>query len=331
MMDLLEIKNLETSFVIEDKTVVQVLDKISFSLKKGETLGIVGESGCGKSITALSIMRLLPRPSGIISGGNIFYQGQDLLQLKTSDMYKIRGNKIAMIFQEPMTALNPLHTVGQQLTEVFSLHFPEISFDEATTRSIKLLDKVGIPGASHRMKEYPYQLSGGIRQRVMIAMALACSPDILIADEPTTALDVTIQAQILDLMKSIQKEMGMSIIFITHDLGVIAETCDRIVVMYAGRIVESGSLNDIFNNPRHAYTKGLINSIPRMTDTPKSKLDTIEGVVPSIQEFPSYCRFYNRCKYASAWCQQKTPPMVEVEPGHFSNCLNYKDLHRELD
>ncbi|MCK5884020.1 MAG: ABC transporter ATP-binding protein [Bacteriovoracaceae bacterium] len=322
---LLEVKNLETCFDT-DAGRAQVLDKVSFKIKKGTTVGIVGESGCGKSVTSLSVMRLLPKPAGHITGGEVLYKGKDITKIPAKEMRKIRGNKIAMIFQEPMTALNPLHRVGKQLGEVLELHHPEMSVNERFKICVDMIRSVGIPEPERRMVEFPHQLSGGIRQRVMIAMALLCKPDILIADEPTTALDVTIQAQILKLMKNMQLDLGMAIMFITHDLGVIAELCDEVVVMYAGRVVERGPVREIFKNPKHAYTKGLLSSIPRLETESKTKLEIIEGMVPSIFDFPVGCRFANRCPYAEDKCRAERPELVQVGSEHFSSCIKHSIL-----
>lgn len=315
---LLDIRNLITAFATDDGD-VRAVDDVSFSLKRGETLGLVGESGCGKSVTALSAMRLLPKPSGRILNGEILFDGLDLAKIAPDDMAGIRGKRISMIFQEPMTALNPVHRIRSQLMEVFEQHFPEKSDAEMHAASLDLLDKVGIPEPEQRLGEYPHQISGGMRQRIMIAMALACKPDILIADEPTTALDVTIQAQILALIKSLQQETGMSVIFITHDLGVVAEICDTVVVMYAGRIAEIASVRELFRRPGHPYTRGLMAAIPRLETPRKSILNTIEGVVPGIESFPEGCRFQNRCPYVRSICQQN-PPLVEISSGHFAAC-----------
>lgn len=322
---LLEVKNLETCFDTEAGR-AQVLDKVSFEIKKGTTVGIVGESGCGKSVTSLSVMRLLPKPAGHITGGEVLYKGKDITKIPAKEMRSIRGNKIAMIFQEPMTALNPLHKVGKQLGEVLELHHPEMSDEDRKKACIDMIRAVGIPEPERRMVEFPHQLSGGIRQRVMIAMALLCKPDILIADEPTTALDVTIQAQILKLMKDMQLNLGMAIMFITHDLGVIAELCDEVVVMYAGRVAERGPVKEIFKNPKHAYTKGLLSSIPRLESESKTKLDIIEGMVPSIFDFPEGCRFANRCPYAEDKCSAERPSLVEVGSNHHSSCIKHSIL-----
>ncbi len=323
---LLDVRNLETGFATESGY-VKVLDRVNFSINKGQTVGIVGESGCGKSVTSLSVMRLLPRPAGRIEGGEILFNGIDITKLPVQKMHEIRGNKISMIFQEPMTALNPVQKVGQQLGEVYRLHHPDMTNNDVRKASIEMLSAVGIPDEERRLNEYPHQLSGGIRQRVMIAMALACRPDLLIADEPTTALDVTIQAQILRLMKKMQKDFGMAIMFITHDLGVIAELCDYVVVMYAGKIVEKGTVQEIFKKPRHPYTKGLLESIPRLETTPKTKLPIIEGIVPDLFNLPKGCRFANRCNYASDICQGGHPELEEVMSNHHVACYNKDKVH----
>ncbi len=277
---ILQLNNLVTEFDTDEGR-VRALDDVSFTVNAGETLGIVGESGCGKSVTAQSVMRLLPQPMGQIVSGEILFQGQDLTKLSLEQMRKIRGAKIGMVFQEPMTALNPVHTVGRQLAEVLLLHKTN-NHQEALRQSVEMLDKVGIPSPDIRMGEYPHQLSGGMRQRVVIAIALACQPDLLIADEPTTALDVTIQAQILELIGQLQRDMGMAVMLITHDLGVIAETCKDVVVMYAGKVAEQGSVFDIFDRPSHPYTRGLLGSIPRLDTVPKSLLPIIPGMVPGL-------------------------------------------------
>ncbi len=322
---ILKVKDLVTSFDTEIGR-LKAVNGVSFKVEKGKTLGIVGESGCGKSVTSLSVMRLLPRPSGRIESGEILFNGLDLLKLPPGDMRKIRGNRISMIFQEPMTALNPVHRVEKQLREVFRLHFTDMNKADIDEASIKILTKVGIPAPEQRMRNYPHQLSGGMRQRVMIAMALACGPEILIADEPTTALDVTIQAQILDLMKVLQDESGMSIILITHDLGVIAETCDDVVVMYAGNVVENAPIKDLFKNPRHPYTKGLLMSIPRLDTPVKQKLNTINGVVPDLQDLPGGCRFQNRCPFVKERCWGESPPIEEVAKNHFTACYYWREI-----
>jgi oligopeptide/dipeptide ABC transporter ATP-binding protein len=319
---ILQVNNLVTAFDTESGR-IRAVDDVSFQIKKQQTLGIVGESGCGKSVTALSIMRLLPKPTGIIESGQIMLNTTDIVGLPAEQMHEIRGKRISMIFQEPMTSLNPVHRIGKQLGEVFQLHFPQMGEREIRGQSLQLLQKVGIPEPEQRMAEYPHQISGGMRQRVMIALALACKPDILIADEPTTALDVTIQAQILDLIKKLQNETGMAVIFITHDLGVIAEICEDVVVMYAGKIAETASAIDLFRFPKHPYTQGLLDSIPRLETPRKTKLNVIRGMVPSLYELPSGCRFRNRCPHAMEVCVTEPPPLIRVGEGHFAACYLY--------
>jgi peptide/nickel transport system ATP-binding protein len=304
--DILRLENLVVAFDTEQGP-IHAVDNISFSMKQGSVLGIAGESGCGKSVTALSILRLLPKPVSRIVSGKIWFREKNILALPIEQMQAIRGKKIAMIFQEPMTALNPVHAVGRQLVEIYQLHFPEMPLAAMNTNSVQMLERVGIPDPAQVMKKYPHQLSGGMRQRVMIAMALACEPDILIADEPTTALDVTVQAQILDLIKALQGQTGMSVMLITHDLGVIAENCDQVVVMYAGRIAETANVTDLFKNPLHPYTKGLLTSIPSLAKQPKSILPTIKGGVPSLLNMPTGCRFADRCPLVEEICRQVSP------------------------
>lgn len=323
-MSLLEVNNLQVEFATDEGR-VRAVDGVSFSIEPGQTLGIVGESGCGKSVTALSVMRLLPQPMGEIVGGSVIFRGRELSNLDLEEMRKIRGADIGMVFQEPMTALNPVHTIGRQLTEVLLLH-KDISPDQAIRDGVQLLDHVGIPSPDIRMGEYPHQLSGGMRQRVVIAMALACKPALLIADEPTTALDVTIQAQILELISDLQAEMGMAVMMITHDLGVIAETCDDVVVMYAGRMAEQGTVFDIFDRPTHPYTRGLLDSIPRLETRPKSRLSIIEGMVPSLYDLPSGCRFQNRCPHAAEPCAAAAPVIETVVDGHQVACCRWREL-----
>lgn len=323
-MALLEVDKLIAEFAT-DEGVVRAVDRVSFSVEAGTTLGIVGESGCGKSVTALSIMRLLPQPMGCIAGGAIRFDGRDLAQLSIADMEKVRGRQIGMVFQEPMTALNPVHTVGRQLTEGMLLH-KVCRSDNALRAAAELLDRVGIPSPDVRLGEYPHQLSGGMRQRVVIAMALACRPALLIADEPTTALDVTIQAQILELIKDLQAEMGMAVVMITHDLGVIAETCSKVVVMYAGRVAETGSVFDIFDRPAHPYSRGLLQAIPRLDTEPKSRLGVIEGMVPGLHDLPPGCRFENRCPHSVAECRQLVPAAEKVADGHSVSCSRWRTL-----
>ena len=320
---ILEVRDLVTTFDTDAGRLTAV-DGVSFTVRRGRTLGIVGESGCGKSVTALSIMRLLPQPMGRIAGGKILFDGRDLTTLAPDAMHEVRGGRIGMIFQEPMTALNPVHSIGRQLSEVFLLHRTKDKA-EAWSRSTAMLRKVGIPEPDVRMNEYPHQLSGGMRQRIVIAMALACEPSVVIADEPTTALDVTVQAQILELMQGLQRELGMAIILITHDLGVIAETCNDVVVMYAGRIAEAGPVQDIFSRPSHPYTRGLLDSIPTLDKPRKTRLNVIEGMVPGLKDLPAGCRFQNRCPYRIEICATQ-PPLEEVSPGHETACHRWREL-----
>ena len=323
---LLQVDGLATEFTTEQGQ-ARAVDDVSFELAAGETLGIVGESGCGKSVTALSIMRLLPKPAGRIANGAVVFRGQDLTGLPPEAMHKIRGKRIAMIFQEPMTALNPVYRIGRQLGETLELHHPDMDKAAVRSASLEILAKVGIPAPERRLKEYPHQLSGGMRQRVMIAIALSCQPDILIADEPTTALDVTIQAQILKLMKDLQQETGMAILFITHDLGVIAELCDRVLVMYGGRVVEEAAVEALFAAPRHPYTKGLLEAIPRLDKPAREMLDTIPGMVPSLHDFPPGCRFQNRCGYVEDQCRQQIPLLENINGNHKVRCFRHGVLN----
>jgi peptide/nickel transport system ATP-binding protein len=313
---LLEVRDLVTEFRTDQGT-VRAVDGVSFELPRRGTVGVVGESGCGKSVTALSIMRLVASPPGRIASGQIRYGGKDLLALPEAEMRAIRGNRIAMIFQEPMTSLNPVFTVGDQVGEAVRLHQKK-SRREARRIAIEMFRLVGIPSPEERVDAYPHQLSGGMRQRVMIAMALACKPDLLIADEPTTALDVTIQAQILDLLRSLQRDLGMSILLITHDLGVVAETCDEVVVMYAGRIVERASAEVLFASPRHHYTAGLLRSMPSYGDETmeRTRLVEIKGMVPSLLELPIGCKFVDRCAAAQELCRTDEPPLVQLGASH---------------
>ena len=323
-MAVLSINNLITEFDTDEGR-VRAVDDVSFTAQAGKTLGIVGESGCGKSVTALSIIRLLPQPMGQIVSGSVELDGADLTRMPIPEMEKIRGARIGMVFQEPMTALNPVHTVGRQLTEALLIH-KDITPDAAIREAVGLLDRVGIPSPDVRMTEYPHQLSGGMRQRVVIAMALACKPDFLIADEPTTALDVTIQAQILELIKELQADMGMSVILITHDLGVIAETCDEVVVMYAGKVAERGSVFDIFDRAAHPYTRGLLKSIPTLNTEPKSTLSAIDGMVPGLLDLPAGCRFENRCTFSHEQCISKAPDLQAVKDQHQVSCLRWQEI-----
>jgi len=320
---LVDVKNLKTYFYTEEG-VVKAVDGVDYEIYPGETLGIVGESGCGKSVTSLSIMRLIESPPGKIVAGEINFQGKDLIKIPEKEMRKIRGNDISMIFQEPMTSLNPVYTVGDQIIEAIMLH-KGVDRKEARKQAIDMLTKVGIPLPEQRVDEYPHQLSGGMRQRVMIAMALSCDPKLLIADEPTTALDVTIQAQILELMNSLKESYGMSIMMITHDLGVIAEVSDRVAVMYAGKVVEYTDVNTLFDDPKHPYTWGLMNSIPKL-DKDVDRLEAIPGSVPSPLNFPEGCKFNTRCPLAEGKCYDEEPPLEDAADGHMVRCWRYEDL-----
>jgi len=309
--------------VIEFNTelgVIRAVEQVDFQLKKGKILGIAGESGCGKSVTALSIMRLLPKPISRIVQGQAIFNDQNIFDLPISDMHHIRGKKISMIFQDPMTALNPVHSIGKQMIEIYKLHFSKLSFGEMATAAVRMVEKVGIPDPDKVMKKYPHQLSGGMRQRIMIAMSLACEPDILIADEPTTALDVTVQAQILELIKSLQRKSEMSVILITHDLGIIAENCDDVVIMYAGRIAEKADVTTLFEYPKHPYTKGLLTSIPSLAKGPKTILPTIKGNVPSLLDMPEGCRFAGRCPLVEDICRKTVPIERNMGQNHTAAC-----------
>jgi peptide/nickel transport system ATP-binding protein/oligopeptide transport system ATP-binding protein len=322
---LLKVQQLKTYFFTFEG-VAKAVDDVSFHLNRAEVLGIVGESGCGKSVTAQSIMRLIPEPPGRIVNGRILFDGTDICRLSMQQMRPIRGNRISMIFQEPMTSLNPVFTIGDQISEMFMLH-EKLSRHQSRERSIEMLRRVQIPAPEKRVREYPHQLSGGMRQRAMIAMALACNPEILIADEPTTALDVTIQAQILDLMMQLREDFDTAIIMITHDLGVIAEIAQRIVVMYAGKVVEEGDTVEIFENPAHPYTRGLLRSIPKLGERARQgrkRLQEISGIVPSLYDLPAGCSFYPRCPEALDACREAIPSMVALEGGHRTRCLLYQ-------
>ncbi|MDK2930736.1 MAG: peptide/nickel transport system ATP-binding protein [Bacillota bacterium] len=322
---LLEVRDLKTYFYTEDG-VVPAVDGVSFSVEKGETIGIVGESGCGKSVTSLSVMRLIPNPPGKIIGGEIIFEGENILEKSEAEMRHIRGNEISMIFQEPMTSLNPVFTIGDQIMEAIMLH-QKVGKREARKKTIEMLKLVGIPSAEKRVDEYPHQMSGGMRQRVMIAMALSCNPKLLIADEPTTALDVTIQAQILDLMLKLKEDLGTAIMLITHDLGVIAETVNKVVVMYAGKIVESADVVSIFKKPEHPYTLGLLGSIPKVNED-RERLQVIEGVVPNPFNMPTGCRFHPRCSFVRDICKEEEPELVDVEDGHQVRCWKFLGYHK---
>ncbi len=318
MGTLLEVKNLRTQFFTQDG-VVHAVNGISYTLNEGETLAIVGESGCGKSVGVLSLIRLIPQPPGKIVDGEVWFDGRDLLKLSEDELRQVRGNRIAMIFQDPMTSLNPVLTIGQQVGEALQLHLG-MNKQQARQRSIELLEMVGIPDAAKRIDDYPHQFSGGMRQRVMIAMGLSCNPQLLIADEPTTALDVTIQAQILDLVKRLKNEIGMAMIWITHDLGVVAGLAERVIVMYAGYIVEEAGVHDLYADPRHPYTLGLLRSIPRLDRGRQAKLQPIEGLPPDLIDPPKGCPFAPRCSYRIDRCWEENPPLETVARAHRVAC-----------
>ena len=320
---LLDIRGLKTHFATDDG-VVQAVDGVDISIARGETVGVVGESGCGKTVTALSVLKLIASPPGRIAGGQVLWQGRDLVPLGTDAMRRIRGKEIGLVFQEPMTSLNPVYTVGQQIAETVRLH-EGLSRRAAIEKAVEMLKLVHIPNAQKRVDDYPHQFSGGMRQRVMIAMALSCNPKLLIADEPTTALDVTIQAQILDLLQEMKARFGMAIMLITHAMGVVAETAQRVVVMYAGKVVEEAGVGQLFETPLHPYTQGLIRSIPRVDKAAvrKTRLEAIAGVVPSLLNPPQGCRFAPRCRFAKDLCREATPPLREVAPGHKVACVLY--------
>ncbi len=319
-MSLLEVNNLKVGFKI-DQGFLTAVDDISFKVEKGKTLGLVGESGCGKSVSALSIMRLIQSPPGKIYGGEILFKKRPVLTINEKEMRGIRGNHISMIFQEPMTSLNPVFSIGNQISEAISLHQKKLRRKEVIDKTIEMLELVGIPEAKKRLSEYPHQLSGGMRQRVMIAMALSSGPELLIADEPTTALDVTIQAQILELINTLQQKLNMAMILITHDLGVVAETCDNVAVMYAGKIIEYGTAQDIFYRSKHHYTKGLIDSVPRFeTDKKLKRLQAIPGMVPSLLDIGPGCRFRKRCNHAKTQCEERHPDLSRSSNTHTFSC-----------
>jgi len=320
---LLDIKGLKTYFFTEEG-VVRAVDGIDLRIDRGETLGVVGESGCGKTVTALSIMRLIPMPPGRIVEGQMVWQNRDLVTLPPAQMRKVRGKEISMVFQEPMTSLNPVFTIGEQIAEAIRLH-ERLGRRDAMAKTVEMLKIVHIPNPERRVKEYPHQLSGGMRQRVMIAMALSCNPKLLIADEPTTALDVTIQAQILDLLNELKAKIGMAVLLITHDMGVIAETAQRVMVMYAGKVVEEAPVKDLFKEPLHPYTQGLLRSIPRIDTaaTTKRRLEAIPGVVPSLLNLPKGCKFEPRCPHAKPVCKDQEPVLKEMKPGHKVSCWLY--------
>jgi peptide/nickel transport system ATP-binding protein len=318
---LLEIRNLKTHFETDDG-MVQAVDGVDLAIGRGETVGVVGESGCGKTVTAMSVLKLVPMPPGRIVAGQILWQGRDLVPLPAEEMNGIRSKEIAIVFQEPMTSLNPVYTVGEQIAEVVRRH-ERLGRRAALDKTVEMLRLVQIPNPQRRVHDYPHQFSGGMRQRVMIAMALSCDPKLLIADEPTTALDVTIQAQILELLQDMKSRFGMAVMLITHAMGVVAETAQRVVVMYAGKVIEEASVEQLFGRPRHPYTRGLIRSIPRIdrAAVSKSRLETIGGVVPSLLRPPPGCRFAARCQYAMAKCRETSPPLLEVAQGHKVACV----------
>lgn len=322
--DILDIRGLKT-FFFTDEGVVQAVNDVNLKLPRGRTLGLVGESGCGKTVTALSILRLVPRPPGKIVDGKILFNGGDLLSKNDEEMRQIRGGKISMIFQDPMTSLNPVFTIGDQVAEAIKLHQSVADKRDLEEKIGEILRKVGIPDAAKRIKDYPHQFSGGMRQRVMIAMALSCRPDLLLADEPTTNLDVTIQAQIIELISELQREFGTSIIYITHDLGIVAEVAEDVAIMYAGRIVEYADVVTIYKRPSHPYTQALLASVPRV-DMTRRMLTVIPGSVPDLVNLPSGCSFHPRCRYANDICKNETPPLVEVDSGHLAACLRLGEL-----
>ncbi len=315
---ILDVKDLRTHFFTPEG-VVKAVDGISYDVREGETMALVGESGCGKSVSALSIMRLIPSPPGRIVGGTITFNGMDLSGLNDDEMRKVRGKEIAMVFQEPMTSLNPVLTIGRQLTETLEAHL-HVSREASTTRAAEMLKLVGIPDPERRLSQYPHQFSGGMRQRVMIAMALICDPKLILADEPTTALDVTIQAQVLELMKELSRRLGVAMVIITHNLGVVARYADRVNVMYAGKIIESGKSQEIYHCPRHPYTLGLLRSVPRLDEPRAMKLEPISGQPPDLIHLPSGCSFQPRCRFADERCGAKSPPLIDCGEGHWCAC-----------
>ncbi|MGD9092518.1 MAG: ABC transporter ATP-binding protein [Anaerolineales bacterium] len=324
MASLLDVRNLTTRFYTQSG-VVEAVNGISFSIKEGEIVGVVGESGCGKSVTMRSVMRIIPEPPGKIETGEVVFNNQDLLKLDEEAVRKIRGREIAMIFQDPMTSLNPVLTVGLQLSETLQEHM-DMSKGEARGRSLELLELVGIPNAKQRLDEYPYQFSGGMRQRAMIAMALSCDPKLLIADEPTTALDVTIQAQITDLIKELQQKLGMAVIWITHDLGVVARLAQRVIVMYAGYIIEKATVKDLYAHPKHPYTMGLLASLPRLDESGNADLEVIPGQPPNQLALPKGCPFADRCTYVTERCLEQNPALEEIATNHWAACWEAKNI-----
>jgi oligopeptide/dipeptide ABC transporter ATP-binding protein len=324
MAELLEVRGLKT-YINTSMGTVRAVDDVSFDVKQGETVALVGESGCGKTMTALSIIGLIPRPQAEIVAGEIRFEGMDLLRLEAEEMRRIRGAEIAMVFQEPMTSLNPVLTIERQLTETLEAH-GDVSKQEAHARALELLRLVGIPDAAERLQQYPHQFSGGMRQRVMIAIALSCRPKLILADEPTTALDVTIQAQLLELMRGLRRQFGVALVIITHNLGVVARYADRVNVMYAGKIIESGAAADIYRDPRHPYTMGLLRSVPRLDQPRKARLEPIEGQPPDLWNLPPGCSFRARCKFAVEKCAWETPPLRRIGGGHSAACLLVEEL-----
>src|SRR5687767_8980321 len=324
MGTLLQVKNLRTTF-LTSAGVVRAVDGVSWDVQEGETVALVGESGCGKSVSALSVMRLVAEPAGRVESGEVIYKGRDLLKLSEQEMRGVRGREIAMIFQEPMTSLNPVLSIGRQLTEGLEIHL-KMSQPEARSRAVELLGLVGIPDPARRLRQYPHQFSGGMRQRMMIAMALACNPSLVLADEPTTALDVTIQAQILELMKDLSRRLGVAMLIITHNLGVVARYADRVNVMYAGRIIERGTARDIYHSPRHPYTLGLLRSVPRLDEPRRARLAPIEGQPPDLTRLPPGCAFAPRCSFRVARCAEAAPPLIAVDAAHTSACWECERL-----
>jgi oligopeptide transport system ATP-binding protein len=318
MPPLLQVKDLRTHFHTEEG-LVKAVDGVTFDVQEGETLALVGESGCGKSISALSLLKLIPIPPGRIVSGEVIFEGEDLMKLSENEIRKIRGNRISMVFQEPMTSLNPVLTIGKQMTEALELHL-KLSKEAATARAVQLLEMVGVAEAERRITDYPHQFSGGMRQRVMIAMAMACNPRLLIADEPTTALDVTIQAQVLEVMARLSREFGTAVIIITHNLGVVARYADRVNVMYAGRIIEMSTAVEVYRDPRHPYTLGLLKSVPRLDQVTDEKLVPIEGLPPDLGHLPPGCAFYARCTYRIDKCREEYPPLALVAENHYAAC-----------
>ena len=324
MAPLLQVRDLKTYFFTDDG-VVKAVDGISYDVEEGETLGLVGESGCGKSVSALSLLRLIPNPPGRIVGGEVIYEGEDLLKVDEEEIRHIRGNKIAMVFQEPMTSLNPVLTIGRQMTEALELHL-KMDHNASRRRAVQLLEMVGIPEGEARVDDNPHQFSGGMRQRVMIAMALSCNPKLVLADEPTTALDVTIQAQVLEILARLSRELGTAVVIITHNLGVVARYADRVNVMYAGKIVESASAKELYARPRHPYTVGLLKSVPRLEEVRKQKLEVIEGSPPDLIRMGKGCSFYPRCTFRIDRCAEEMPPLMQVADRHHAACWEWKKV-----